>query len=296
MDVVLPKEGSYVLAVSGGVDSVALLDMLRREPGLRLVVAHFDHGIREDSHLDRSHVQGLAKQYGLPFVFDEGRLGPAASEATARDARYAFLRRVRDMVNAQAIITAHHQDDLLETAIINMLRGTGRKGLTSLASRNDVVRPLLKVPKSYLIAYAQDQGLAWRDDPTNQDVTYLRNHVRHNIMTKFDAEARAKMLGLLEQLESTNRALDEALSGELERNAPEGAIDRSWFTYLPHDTAREIMAGWLRAQGIADFGSKTLERLVVAAKVAEPGRRFPALGGYDMVVGQSKLALERPER
>src|SRR6185436_21183 len=109
--------GSYVLAVSGGVDSMALLDMLARTYHLpaknhrgmqtaedgsktgsstrrRFVVAHLDHGIRPDSRQDRRLIQDVATQYGLPFVFDEARLGPQASEATARKVRYQFLRTV----------------------------------------------------------------------------------------------------------------------------------------------------------------------------------------------------------
>src|SRR5437764_343012 len=134
MDVVLPKPGKYVVAVSGGVDSVALLDMLARSDDLKLVVAHFDHGIRKDSAKDRKFVEDLAKNYDLPFVYEEGHLGSGTSEAVARGARYDFLHRVKKSHGAQAIITAHHQDDVLETAIINLLRGTGRKGLTSLTS------------------------------------------------------------------------------------------------------------------------------------------------------------------
>src|SRR4051794_19867846 len=125
MDVVLPKPGSYVVAVSGGVDSMALLHYLQTRPGIKLTVAHFDHGIRDDSPEDRKLAQEVAKSYKLPFVYHEGRLGGEASEATARAARYDFLNKVRRSSQAQAIITAHHQDDLLETAILNMLRGTG---------------------------------------------------------------------------------------------------------------------------------------------------------------------------
>jgi tRNA(Ile)-lysidine synthase len=95
MDFDLPT-GSYVVAVSGGVDSVALLHMLAGRPGLKLTVAHFDHGIRPDSAEDRRHVQALAKELGLPFVYHVGELGPDASEAhSSGEARYAFLHRVR---------------------------------------------------------------------------------------------------------------------------------------------------------------------------------------------------------
>ena len=128
------KPGRYVLAVSGGVDSMVLLNLLQQQPDVQLTIAHFDHGIRTDSADDRRLVQAAARFYGLPVVYHEGQLGADASEATARQARYEFLRTVRLVANAKAIITAHHQDDVLETAILNMLRGTGRRGNRSFKS------------------------------------------------------------------------------------------------------------------------------------------------------------------
>src|SRR5438309_11792005 len=87
--------GKYVLAVSGGVDSMVLLDLLAAQPGIELIVAHFDHGIREDADADRQLVEAAATRYGLPFVAARGQLGAQASEATAREARYRFLQQVR---------------------------------------------------------------------------------------------------------------------------------------------------------------------------------------------------------
>src|SRR5690606_31809517 len=100
---------------------MALLDMLRQQPQLQVVVAHFDHGIRPDSTEDRRLVQQVAASHGLQFVYHNGSLGSGASEDLARRARYDFLHKLRMATNAKAIITAHHQDDLLETAVYNML-------------------------------------------------------------------------------------------------------------------------------------------------------------------------------
>jgi tRNA(Ile)-lysidine synthetase-like protein len=170
------EPGKYVVAVSGGVDSVVLLDLLRMYPGVHVVVAHFDHGIRDDSHLDRAHVQTLAQRYQLPFVYDKGRLGPGASEADARTARYDFLRKAQVASSADAIITAHHQDDVLETAIINLLRGTGRKGLSSLTSGEGIIRPLLEVPKSEIIDYAKRHRLQYTQGDLDREWFILLPH------------------------------------------------------------------------------------------------------------------------
>ena len=285
-----------MIAVSGGVDSMALLDLLQGKAGLRLVVAHLDHGIREDSMEDRRLVHETARRYGLPFVYQEARLGAGASEAEARTVRYRFLRQTARASGARAIITAHHQDDLLETAIINLLRGTGRKGLTSLSSRHDMERPLLGVAKRDLQTYARDQGLVWREDSTNNDDVYLRNYVRHQLLPRFDDRTRDEFVSILTNLTITNRAVDDALTSQLHSQSQAGCLDRRWFNSLPHAVAREVLAAWLRAHEVRGFDRRTLERLVVAAKVAAPGRSFPVLAGSSLRVSSDSLALTGAER
>jgi tRNA(Ile)-lysidine synthase len=252
--------------------------------------------MRPDSAEDRRFVQKLAKQYNLPFVYEEAQLGAGASEATARKARNEFLHSAQQAAGAKAIITAHHQDDVLETAIINMLRGTGRKGLTALASRPDIERPLLNVPKQELIAYAQDQGLKWHEDSTNQNLDYLRNYVRHKLLPKFDDKARVQLLATIDNLRGTNQELDTLLVKQLRLQSVNGKLNRNFFNQLPHNVAREVMASWLRGRGINNFDSKALERLVVAAKTARAGQLFPVLGGQTMEVKRDYLALMAPER
>lgn len=306
--------GSYVIAVSGGVDSVVLLDLLAKQyeslvtsrqssvetsdmrletrDRVRLIVAHFDHGIRPDSADDRRLVQQLAKTYGLPFVYGEGRLGAAASEAAARQARYAFLHQTRRSAGARAVITAHHQDDVLETAIINLLRGTGRRGLSALASRPDVVRPLLHQTKQQLLEYAQKQQLNWHEDSTNQDTRYLRNHVRRQLLPRFDSIEKQQLLGLIQQVAATNRLLDTQLVNYLHLQPAARQLDRRRFIQLPHAVAREVMAGWLRHQGIVGFDRRMLERLVVAAKTGRSGSRVDIMHGHWLLIQLDRLTLQ----
>jgi tRNA(Ile)-lysidine synthetase-like protein len=295
MDITI-KPGKYAAAVSGGVDSVVLLDLLNGLEGVDLVVAHFDHGIREDSANDRELVQKLAAQYGLPFEYAEGRLGSKASEATARTARYKFLEKVMKEHGAGAIITAHHEDDMLETAIINMLRGTGRKGLGALSSRSQLERPLLHVSKQEIISYAKAHNLEWHEDSTNQEEVYLRNYIRLRLLPKFDEQDKKKLLGLIDHAKVTNRQLDAILIQELNKHTDGKQLNRRWFNQLPHDVSLEVMAAWLRGQGVRSFDSKTLERLAVAAKTAPKGRQFDVINGTIIRVQKEVLALEALER
>lgn len=287
------EPGKYVAAVSGGVDSMVLLDLLVRLPDTEIVVAHFDHGIRPDSAKDRELVQQTAEQHGLAFEFAEGKLGAGASEEKARNARYEFLNSVREKHKAKAIVTAHHQDDLIETAVINMLRGTGRKGLTSMRSGLVIKRPLLDVTKQEILAYADKHSIRWHEDSTNSDTAYMRNYVRHIILPKLTVDQRHVLTNSLTELSQTNKKIEKEIVNYLQLNLSDTAtIERGGFIVLPHDVAREAMASWLRLNGIRDFDRKTIERLVVAAKTKKPGQRVNIINKKWLAVGKDKLSLE----
>lgn len=284
--------GKYIVAVSGGVDSMVLLHLLSKLPDLELIVAHFDHGIRSDSAEDCKLVEKTAKTYGLPFVHREGELGPGASEAEAREARYGFLQVMKVKHNAIAIITAHHQDDMLETAIINMLRGTGRKGLSSLISTDELVRPLLEWTKQDIREYAETNQLMWREDSTNADERYLRNYVRRNILTRFTDTARGDLLERVQSAGKVNKEIDELLDEDLKKQPADNELNRTWYLQLPYTVASEMMAAWLRRNGIAHFDRTLIEQLVVAAKTARPGKLADVDAEHQLEFSKDKIKLE----
>ena len=271
----IPK-GRYVVAVSGGVDSVVLLDMLAGEPELELVVAHFDHGIREDSSEDAKFVASLAKKYNLPFESERTELGLGASEAEAREARYRFLKRVQEKYHAVAIITAHHQDDLLETSIINMLRGTGHRGLHSLKNHEHLMRPLLHLNKVDVYEYAKNNSLKWREDSTNQDTNYLRNKVRLEVVPKSSEQWRQNMLDKISKAAEVGGRLDREIDQLVGQNMREGKaiVSRNWFVKLPHAIATEVVVAILRKLKISDIDKQLVERLTIQIKTAKPGKKL----------------------
>jgi tRNA(Ile)-lysidine synthase len=295
MDIDL-EPGRYVVAVSGGLDSVALLHMLHDRPDVHLTVAHFDHGIRPDSAEDLRHVRDLARKYGLPFVYHLGRLGEGASEAAARHARYEFLHKVRSATGAKAVLTAHHHDDALETAILNIIRGTGRRGVTSLRSTDIVKRPLLHVPKEQIHRYARDNQLVWREDSTNRELAYRRNYIRHNILPRFSPEDRHRLHDIILAMRTSNDQIDGLLNNLLSDHDHRGKLDRQWFIMLPHAVSREVMAAWLRGHKVADIDRKMIERAVHAAKIFPPGQRIDLNHNNYLFIGKNDLALSRSER
>jgi tRNA(Ile)-lysidine synthetase-like protein len=287
------EPGKYIVAVSGGVDSMSLLHSIKDLPDVEIFVAHFDHGIRADSAEDARLVRQTAEAYGLAYELGEGRLGADSSEANARTARYDFLRRLQEKYGARAIVTAHHQDDVLETAILNLLRGTGRKGLSSLSSRGDVVRPLLGIPKADIRRYAEVNGISWREDSTNDSDRYTRNYVRSHLVPRFSPEKKAELLAVIERSQATNTALDAVIDDLLQQQE---TLDRQTIIMLPHTVAREVIAAWLRAQNIREFDRQTIERLVVAAKTGRQGSRVNVYGPHMLVIDKHKLALSIRDR
>ena len=294
MKVDLPA-GKYVVAVSGGVDSMVLFDLLakRAEDGdIQLVVAHFDHGIRDDSVEDRKIVQEVAAQHQVPFVYDEGKLGTGTSEAKARTARYAFLRRVGEAMGADAIITAHHQDDLLETIIINLLRGTKSRGLSSLKSGQGLLRPLLPYPKSRIRDYADRHELRWREDSTNEDETYLRNYIRKRIMPRLDIASRDQLLAHSERAAGLNDAIDTLTHDYLAAQPETSELERQSFRELPVEVGREVLAAWLRQETDVTITSKLLERLVRAIDTGRNNSLTDVARGYSLKLTRNRVILQ----
>lgn len=234
MNIVWPKPGKYVVAVSGGVDSMCLLDMLVAHGGYELVVAHVDHGIRPDSHQDRELVQKVAQNNKLYIVITMLNVSKAASENVLRQARYDFLYEQMKELGAQAILTAHHADDLLETSIMNVRRGTDRYGAVGGMTREGIVRPLINVAKKELLEYAAKHKLEWREDSTNQDVKYTRNKIRHDVIPNIDTTQYQKHITELGEL---NRQIDVLLKG---RTSIEGSSIRIQKSFLDVASLREV--------------------------------------------------------
>ena len=290
MDVLLDP-GKYVLAVSGGVDSIVLLDMLSHDKNLDLVVAHFDHGIRDNSADDAKFVEELASKYGLKFFAEHGELGPDASEAHARKHRYAFLDRVAELTGYRAIVTAHHQDDLIETALLNILRGTKRKGLVSLKSTEHIKRPLLQYSKDDLLKYAQDHGLQWREDSTNQDLKYKRNEVRKYIKESLSPELRLKIIEILNKVENDDQQIEEITQQYLNTQKA-NVLDKIIVTEQPVEVAAEIVAAWLRKNDVG-FNKNTILRIIKGAKELRNGSQIDVMDDYFCELSKSQITLKR---
>ena len=273
---------TYVVAVSGGVDSVVLLHMLSKVPDHEIIVAHFDHGIREDSSDDAAFVRKLADAYGYTFEMLREELGKKASEEKARARRYAFLRSVAKKHNGR-IVTAHHADDVVETIAINFIRGTGWRGLAVLDS--DIVRPILHTTKDELIEYARRHKLEWREDSTNASDVYLRNRVRRSAKDLEPGIKRELLALRAHQVESKQQIEKQII--ELIGEGP--SYSRYFFTHVPARVAIECLRQLTKGQ----LTRPQLERVLLAIKTAQPKSSYQAGSGltFDFSTRNFSLTL-----
>lgn len=278
---VLDEPKTYVLAVSGGVDSVVLLDMMSRLPNAKLVVAHFDHGIRDDSADDARFVEGLARRYGVEFETKREELGAHASEDLARTRRYEFLRDVARRHQGW-LVTAHHGDDVVETVAINLTRGTGWRGLAAMHS--DVLRPLTGHSKRQLLLYALEHELEWQQDSTNASDVYLRNRMRRKIsqlprpIQKEVGQLRAKQIALKQQIDS-----------EVQRLVGTGpSYERYFFIHVPAFVALECLRGATKAR----LTRPQLERALLAVKTSKAGSLYEAGSGVKLRFTSRQFTVE----
>ena len=186
-----PHGGRVLCAVSGGLDSMCLLDYMTRQPGFSVAAAHFNHGLRgSEADRDEEFVRDYCAKRRIPFVSGSGDVRSFAEkeglsiEEAARQLRYAFLQETAEKNGADAILTAHHADDNAETVLLSLVRGTGSAGLAGIPQvRGNICRPFLRIPRAELAAYAAAHGVPHVEDSTNDDPdAAARNALRSSVM------------------------------------------------------------------------------------------------------------------
>lgn len=197
----LDRSRPVLVGVSGGADSLALMDGLYRL-GYPMAVAHLDHALRPESAADAEFVRQKAAELGVPFVTERVDVRQVALrdklsiEEAARSVRYTFLFEQARLSNAQAVAVAHHADDQVETVLMHFIRGAALSGLSGMPYRRimpiwdakiPLVRPLLALWREDIEAYLQEIGWVPREDLSNADTTYFRNHLRHELIPELVA-------------------------------------------------------------------------------------------------------------
>ena len=302
----LAGPATAVVAVSGGADSVALLDLLAAvatSRGLTLVIAHADHGIRPDSRTVAQGVVRLAAQYGLPFELGELRLGPGTAETAARRARYQWLRDVQARCGARWLVTAHHTDDQIETVVLRVLRGSAPAGLAGIAarSRGGLVRPLLPFAHAELVAHCRARGLPFHEDPENGEPRHLRSWVRTAILPlleqRLGARVRSDLLRLGRHAARERRAWGALLDTlpELGYASHGKGCEVVRATLARYDEAVAIALLRAAARRVGLTLGPAAARRALALTGGPSGRRVELGGGWTAAAAGERLILAPPE-
>ena len=261
----LIAEGDHlILALSGGIDSMVLADLLLKSK-VDFMVAHCNFQLRgEESDGDEQFVREFAERNGIQcfvkqfdteqYAVDQG----ISIEMAARDLRYAWFEELRQQLGYDKIAVAHHADDQAETFFINLLRGAGLRGLKGMQPQNGVViRPLLWASREQIHQYAVDNNITWREDHTNAETIYLRNKIRNQLLPVFDElhpEARQGLYKSLEHLSAENELYRELLKEKLEQIVvQDGEVQR-----LPYDALKLNMVGPSTGSGTSVVASQLL--------------------------------------
>jgi tRNA(Ile)-lysidine synthase len=265
-----------------------------------------NHGLRgAESEADEGCVRALARELGLPFHAE--RIEPRARRAAgpsrdrpslqeaARELRYAALRRLAAAAGARHVATAHHADDQAETVLLRLLRGTGPDGLAGIPERSPdgvIVRPLLRVPRAQVEAFARQRGLRWREDASNGDPVYARNRLRERWLPGLAREFNPRLLRAIANLAEAQQRDREWIEREVEREAGgrlsgEGAwlrIEADGWQGLPEALSRRLAREALRRCGTGRLATRVqIERMTGFLAAARPGSYIELPGDLRLV-------------
>ena len=292
-----------LVGVSGGLDSLALLHLLRFSPGLpatELVVGHLDHRMRPESDTDALWVRGWAMAWSL-----ECRLGwaerPLSSEEEARQARYAFFERERQALGARWVLTAHHADDQAETILFRIVRGTGLHGLEGIPEKRapGILRPLLPFTRERLSEYADAAGIRPRTDTSNDDPRFARNVIRNEILPRLESAvapaARRSLLRLGRIARGEEAAWSSILEGLLqdlvtEENDVGIEIDRVAFLGH-HEVVRARILRELAGRLGATLGEAGTRSALAFANASVSGQGLPISGTVRLIRSFDRLVF-----
>lgn len=284
-----------VVAVSGGVDSMALLDILTRlapRLDLQLHVAHIHHGLRgRSADRDAALVAAEAARHDLPVSVERldaaTRARRTSVQVWARSARYARLEAVRRRIRAAWILTAHNRNDQAETVLLNLLRGAGPRGLAGIpAARGRILRPLLGVWRTEIERYAAARGVRFREDPSNQSAAYRRNRIRRHLLPMLAREYNPRIAEVLAALAEQSREDDDALTSQalalgavgLRMRGRAVGVSRLALSTAPPAVARRLIQEAFRRATAGGHGL-TRRHCAALAQLAGRGGDVPLPGG-----------------
>lgn len=263
-----PTQKRFLVALSGGIDSVVLLYLLNQLK-LELRAIHIHHGLSPNADQWVTFCQHYCQQHAIPLCVKYVQVnGKKGIEAEAREKRYQAIREVRE--HNEVVVTAHHLDDQAETFLLALKRGSGVKGLSAMQavsfSQNfPIFRPLLAVSKNDILTYAKSQNLSWIEDESNQSTDYDRNFLRHKVLPVLNdqwTQFNRMVARSCEHLANQQQLLDELLCEELAKYRDRQTLIIQDFTNLTKIKQQALLRLWFSEQQMLMPSTVQLEQII----------------------------------
>ena len=279
----------YIVALSGGADSVALL-LLLDEMGYKVHALHCNFHLRgEESDRDERFCEDLCLKKNIPFHrihFDTlmyAETHKMSVEMAARELRYRYFEQLRKDIGAEAICVAHHQDDTVETVLLNLVRGTGLRGLTGIQPRNGaILRPLLCVTRTEIEAYLATKQQDYVTDSTNLETDFVRNKIRLQVvplLRQLNPAVSENIVRTAEHLTETQKVLDAVV------DTYKGSNQLDLCALQQVGSAEYIVFEWLKQYS---FNGSQVQQVISA----ETGSIFSSPTGYEVLKDRDRLLVE----
>ncbi len=273
----------FVLAVSGGRDSIVLLDLASRLIKDRFIVAHFNHGLRLESREEEEFVRNLSKKYEVDFFTDQAEEFNKQEnlEAWARNHRYEFLNKIRKEVNADYIVTAHHKDDLAETVLMRLIQGRASFSTGGIRDLSETLfRPMLCVSREEINQYVEQNQLKYIEDSSNKDTARLRNKLRLELIPKLISDYNPSIIDSLTLFSSRLKEDEEAIWKQaFDLFEAKNTNKTEFFSSLPSYLRWRLLKLEMERQvGESKVGYKALLRLSEALNTSEGSKKVIELG------------------
>lgn len=298
----LPEKTDFLIGLSGGVDSVVLLDLFRQVSQLKLRAVHIHHGLSPNADSWALFCEQLCKRWDIPFFLQKVQVETTGSvEANARAARY---QAVSELIQPNEVfVTAHHLDDQAETFLLALKRGSGIKGLAAMPTLGEqagfqIFRPLLSVEKNALMTYAEQNKLAWIHDESNADNRFERNFLRNEILPALNQRFPqfSRMVARSASLCAEQQALIEELLGEelARRTAAAQRLDIQGFEQFSLLKQQQLVRLWFAKNGVSMPSQAQLQAVISELIFAKADRNPQLILGENVVRRYQEKLLITP--
>lgn len=279
---IIETNSTCILALSGGPDSMCLLDLLidiKKEKNITLICAHVNHNTRKECEKEKEFIENYLKEKNVPLEYykidsyQKGRF----TEIEGREKRYKFLKEVCKKNNSSTLFTAHHGDDLTETILMRILRGSSIEGYIGIKKESEwekikIIRPLITEKKETILEYLKQKNIPYILDESNNSLTYLRNKIRHKILPslkEIEPNYNKKFLKLSEDLEKANNILKVTLEKEKRNLKENGKIKTDLFLKQRYEMQEEIIKDYLKDEYQESLNKITSRHIKIALKMIE---------------------------